>query len=278
MQAWVIGNWKQNPATRQEADRLIDDLLLAIRSYDIAADKSAANSVSQCQIMIAPSCIHLSAISSRLGSSQLLCAAQDISAHSHNVGAYTGECSAQQITDAGATWTILGHSERRQYHQESNAALVDKMDNALMHDLGIVLCIGETQAQYDAKQTLAVLDEQLMVISDLLVKHTDQVNSTFAKSLADKIMIAYEPVWAIGTGKVPTVAEVNATHQHIKQTVASFAEPLANIKVLYGGSVNAANADSFATSSVIDGALVGGASLQADSFMAIAKAFSDAKA
>lgn len=273
MQAWVIGNWKQNPATKKEVDILIDNLLLATSGDGIETGK-VTKLTNSCQIMVAPSCIHLATVSSRLCGSKLLCAAQDISAHSHNSGAYTGDCSAQQMVDAGATWTILGHSERRQYHQESNAALVCKMDNALKHNLGIVLCIGETQAQYDAKQTLTVLDEQLMVISDLLAPYADQANNTFAAFLADNIMIAYEPVWAIGTGKVPTVTEVSSTHQHIKQTVAGFAEPLSNIKVLYGGSVNATNADSFAASTMIDGALVGGASLQADSFLAIANAFS----
>jgi triosephosphate isomerase len=230
--------------------------------------------------MIAPSCIHLAAACEYLKESLVLCASQDISAHNASTGAYTGDCSAQQVADAGATWTILGHSERRQYHQESHTDLVQKLTHAYAQDLGVVLCIGETQAQYDAKQTLAVLDEQLAVLKELIDK-ADQpsiLRSNFAEILAKRLIIAYEPVWAIGTGKVPTVAEVSATHQYIKQTVANFAAPLSTVSVLYGGSVNADNAASFAADSMIDGALVGGASLKAESFLAIADAFSHAKA
>lgn len=271
MQAWVIGNWKQNPATIHDVNTLIDNLLTAI-------DKDGVNksSASACQLMVAPSCIHLATVSARLQQSPLLCAAQDVSAHSHSTGAYTGDCSAQQVSDAGASWTLLGHSERRQYHQECHETLVQKLTNALAQDLGVVLCVGETQGQYDAKQTLEVLGEQLAVIKELLQQQTEQ-NPEFAQQLAARLIVAYEPVWAIGTGKVPTVAEVSATHQYIKQTIASFAPPLANISVLYGGSVNADNADSFAASPVIDGALVGGAALKADSFLTIADAFSRAK-
>ncbi len=266
MQAWVIGNWKQNPATVSEVNTLLETLLAA------ASDKIANKNLG-CQLMVAPSCIHLAAVSTRLQeTSLLLTAAQDISAHSDSTGAYTGDCSAQQVADAGATWTILGHSERRQYHRESHQTLVDKVSNALKQNLGVVFCIGETQVQYDAKQTLDVLNEQLAVIKDCWSQQPE-----LNKMLSERLIIAYEPVWAIGTGKVPTVEEVSATHEHIKQTVASFDKTLPAVTVLYGGSVNADNADSFAASPVIDGALVGGASLKADSFLAIADAFSHAK-
>ncbi|WP_201587514.1 triose-phosphate isomerase [Psychrobacter jeotgali] len=267
MQAWVIGNWKQNPATTNEVNELIDSLLSAIdeRSNDLNPDI--------CQLMVAPTAIHLAAVSARLQQTPLLCAAQDISAHSGTTGAYTGDCSAQQMADAGASWTLLGHSERRQYHQESADELLQKLTHAQAQQLGVIFCIGETQAQYDAKQTLEVLNEQLAVIKELLTQQPKLV-----KTIAERLIIAYEPVWAIGTGKVPTVSEVSATHEHIKQTVASFADELPEITVLYGGSVNTDNADSFAASPMIDGALVGGASLKAESFLTIASAFSRAKA
>ena len=273
MQTWVIGNWKQNPATNHDVTMLVDSLLQATNKDNVT--NHAATAV--CQLMVAPSCIHLAMVSARLQDSSILSAAQDISAHSHSTGAYTGDCSAQQVADAGASWSILGHSERRQYHQEGHAILVQKMSNALTQNLGIVLCVGETQAQYDAKQTLSVLDEQLSVIKELLNQQTNQ-SPEYAQKLADHLIIAYEPVWAIGTGKVPTVTEVSATHEYIKQSVASFAAPLADISVLYGGSVNAENADNFAASPMINGALVGGAALKADSFLAIADAFIRAKA
>lgn len=268
MQAWVIGNWKQNPATKSEVDSLLVELLTA--TDNASGSDSQPNA---CQLMLAPSCIHLSAVSSHLQDSSILCAAQDISAHSATVGAYTGDCSAQQVADIGATWTLLGHSERRQYHQESNDTLLAKMICALQQNLGVVFCIGETQAQYDAQQTIEVINEQLQVINQLLVQPLAQALD-LGHTLTERLIIAYEPVWAIGTGKVPTVAEVSATHKHIKQQLASFAAQLPEITVLYGGSVNAGNAESFAASPVIDGALVGGASLKAESFLAIAAAFS----
>ena len=264
MQAWVIGNWKQNPATSHDVDALLEDLCAAISTTkQLSHDNSA-----RCQIMVAPSFLHLAAVNRRLQDTSILCAAQDISAHSASVGAYTGECSAQQIVDAGATWTILGHSERRQYHQESNDNLLQKMLHALSQNLGVVFCIGETQAQYDAKQTLTVIDNQLAVVKALIAQQPELIDA-----LSTRLIIAYEPVWAIGTGKVPTVTEVSATHQHIKQILAGFADSLSNMTVLYGGSVNADNADSFAADPMIDGALVGGASLKAESFLAIATAF-----
>ena len=265
MQAWVIGNWKQNPATSHDVNALLDDLLTAIE----ATEQANSEVISRCQLMVAPSFIHLTEVSARLKGTSVLCAAQDISAHSASVGAYTGDCSAQQIADTGATWTILGHSERRQYHQESHDSLLQKVTHALKQDLGVVFCIGETQAQYDAQQTLEVIDSQLLVIKDLIVQQPKLIDS-----LSTRLIIAYEPIWAIGTGKVPTVAEVSVTHQYIKQSVAGFAESLSAITILYGGSVNADNADSFAADSMIDGALVGGASLKAESFLAIATAFS----
>ena len=264
MQAWVIGNWKQNPATSHDVNALLDNLLTAVDTEEQVVKNS-------CRLMVAPSCIHLAAVSARLKDTSVLCAAQDISAHSANTGAYTGDCSAQQVADAGATWTILGHSERRQYHQETHESLLQKLTHALTQNLGVVFCIGETQAQYDDKQTLAVIDTQLSVVKDLLAQQPE-----LAASLSERLIIAYEPVWAIGTGKVPTVAEVSTTHQHIKQTVTGFAESLEAMTVLSGGSVNVDNADSFAADPMIDGALVGGASLKADSFLMIANAFSRA--
>ena len=264
MQAWVIGNWKQNPATSKDVNTLLDNLLVA--SEDRGADNP------YCHLMVAPSCVHLAAVSARLQDASIQVSAQNISAHSATVGAYTGDCSAQQVADAGASWTLLGHSERRQYHHESNDSLLAKLNCAFAQGLGVVLCIGETQEEYDAKQTISVLDEQLAVVESLL-----QTDSVQTQALAERLIIAYEPVWAIGTGKVPTVSEVSATHQHIKQQIASFAPKSPEVTVLYGGSVNADNADSFAASAMIDGALVGGASLKADSFLAIADAFSRAK-
>ena len=273
MQAWLIGNWKQNPATKSEAETLLADILIATTAPNNRNSDNSQSESNGCQLMLAPSCVHLSAVSSLLQASSILCAAQDISAHSDTVGAYTGDCSAQQVADAGAAWTILGHSERRQYYKEANDCLLPKLICALTQNLGVVFCIGETQAQYDAEQTIEVINEQLQVIKKLLKQPLAQ-QLDLNHNLAERLIIAYEPVWAIGTGKVPTVSEVSATHRHVKQQLASFAPELPEITVLYGGSVNVANADSFAANPMINGALVGGASLKAESFLAIAKAFS----
>ncbi len=269
MQAWVIGNWKQNPATRHDVNALLDSLLTVI---DDQTQADTTLSQSRCQLMVAPSCIHLTEVSTRLKNSLVKCAAQDISEHSADTGAFTGDCSAKQVADSGATWTLLGHSERRQYHSEAHDSLVKKLIHAFAQNLGVIFCIGETQTQYDDQQTLNIINEQLSVVKDLLIQQPALISS-----LSERLIIAYEPVWAIGTGKVPTVEEVSHTHQHIKQTVAGFAEMVDNITVLYGGSVNVDNANSFAADSMIDGALVGGASLKAESFLAIANAFDQAK-
>ena len=270
MQAWVIGNWKQNPATGHDVNALLDDLLSKV---DAAKPASLQASKNQCHLMVAPSCIHLATVNARLANSSLLCAAQDVSAHSASIGAYTGDCSAQQVADAGATWTLLGHSERRQYHNESHQCLLNKLSHAFSQNLGVVFCIGETQEQYDNNQTFEILDTQLSVIKDLLSQQPD-----LTVSVSERLIIAYEPVWAIGTGKVPTVSEVSKTHQHIKNTIAGFVDMPDTVTVLYGGSVNADNAKSFAADTMIDGALVGGASLKADSFLAIADAFNQVNA
>ena len=262
MQSWVIGNWKQNPATQQAVNALVDDLIHAER-------RALAPS---CRLMVAPSFLHVAAVATQLQGTDILCAAQDISAHSASTGAYTGDVSAQQVKDAGAGWTILGHSERREYHQEDHSVLVQKVKNALSAQLGVIFCIGESQQQYDAQQTLAVLGMQLEVIQAVV----DSIDNP--QMLAEQLIIAYEPVWAIGTGKVPTVREVSDTHAYIKTTLANYHQALTNIAVLYGGSVNAGNAADFAASDVIDGALVGGASLKAESFLAIAHAFATAEA
>ncbi|GAA0323751.1 triose-phosphate isomerase [Psychrobacter aestuarii] len=262
MQAWVIGNWKQNPATQHAVNALVNDLKQTDRTCLAPS----------CRLMVAPSTIHIAGVSAQLQGSGILCAAQDISAHSASTGAYTGDISAAQAFDAGARWSILGHSERREYHQEDHETLVQKTQNALSEQLGVIFCIGESQQQYDDKQTLEVLSTQLDVIADVVRRLDDPT------ILSTQLIVAYEPVWAIGTGKVPTVDEVSATHTHIKHTLAGYHNALANTAVLYGGSVNAGNAADFAASRVIDGALVGGASLKAESFMTIAQAFAAAKA
>jgi len=260
MQAWVIGNWKQNPATLQAAKTLLADISSQAANMDLTA----------CQLMVIPSLVHVTALPQ---SDAIALGVQDISAHSAATGAFTGDVSAAQVKDAGANWVLVGHSERRQYHGENESTLYNKIKHALSQQLGVIFCVGETKEQYDSEQTFNVLAAQLTVIEQLLAE-TDQ------DRLAERLIIAYEPVWAIGTGKVPTVEEVAATHAHIKAVIQSYAgaeKALGEPCVLYGGSVNAANAAQFAQADSVNGALVGGAALQADSFLAIADAFAAAK-
>ncbi len=246
---YVIGNWKLNPASLSDANALAQAL------------KDGLGDVRDVKLGCAPSFVHLASVAGVLDGTSLWVGAQDISAKTQTTGAYTGDVSAAQLVDVGARFVIIGHSERRAYHGEDNAVIADKIRQAIDAKLAIVLCIGETKDEYQAGQTLAVLDAQLAVLDGLNV-------------LAELLVIAYEPVWAIGTGLTPTVDEVIAVHRHIQANLAD--KQLPNICVLYGGSVNADNADAFAAADEVGGALVGGASLKADSFTQIVAAFAKA--
>lgn len=243
---YVIGNFKLNPATRAQAVALVEQIGERIWAMPVG-----------CVLGVAPNFLHLDAVKSH-AANNLWVGAQDVAHQTAQTGAFTGDVAAQLIADLGADFVIIGHSERRAYHGEDNAKLAQKIAHARAAGLKVIFCIGESREDYEAARTLAVLDEQLAVFADI-------------QATAGEILIAYEPVWAIGTGLTPTLAEIEAVHTHIKATLADFgiAAP-----VLYGGSVNADNAGEFGTSALIDGALVGGASLKADSFLAIARAFS----
>ena len=182
--------------------------------------------------------------------------AQDVSRFDKD-GAFTGETSAAMLADLGAQFVLLGHSERRQYFGENNETLSAKLDNALAADLTPILCVGETLAQRQAAQEQAVVAEQLSVLRGKVMPH---------------IAVAYEPVWAIGTGQVASPEQIADMHAFIYAELLSFTNKSANIRALYGGSVNAQNAQTILTLPNVDGALVGGASLQADSFAAIVQA------
>lgn len=237
---YVIGNWKLNPATRAQAQKLAEELSLQLTG-------------ATCQVGVAPTFVHLDLVKSQ--AKNYWVGAQDLAHKSGETGAFTGDVSAQLLADLGADFVIIGHSERRQYHAEGPEILTQKIAHAQAQNLPVVFCIGETQAQYDAKQTLAVLDEQLSVLA----------------GLQGDVLVAYEPVWAIGTGLTPSLGEIEQVHQHIKNTLSDLGLVA---PVLYGGSVNEGNAPEFGASAFIDGALVGGASLKIPSFLSIIKAFS----
>lgn len=263
MKSWVIGNWKLNPASLNEVQALVDDLVDGVNTHSSALEA--------CHIMIAPSLLHLAKVDATLRSTPIKLACQDVSALSATSGAYTGDVSAEQLQDLGVQWAIIGHSERRQYFNEQNAILLKKMLNCASQGVGVILCIGESEADFEAGSTTQVLAEQLAVVADFL----QQLDAVEANDyIAHKLMIAYEPVWAIGTGKVPSVEEVTIVHQFIRERLQSFNSTLAATPIIYGGSVKPDNAQDFAASEQINGVLVGGAALKADSFIDIAKAFS----
>jgi triosephosphate isomerase len=203
------------------------------------------------------------------GSLNIGLAAQNLCAQHADKGAFTGEVSGAQLKDAQVNYVLVGHSERRQYFNEDDACLIQKIRNAFEHDLTVVFCIGETQAQYEQNQTQDVLSAQLTVVKQLAAEFAN----TQLGNLASRLIIAYEPVWAIGTGKIPTMQEVQNIHAFINTTLTDIDASLATTPILYGGSVKADNAAEIAQCPNVNGVLVGGASLDATGFTQIIQAF-----
>jgi triosephosphate isomerase len=182
--------------------------------------------------------------------------------HAQAAGAYTGDISAEMLKDAGAVAVIVGHSERRHYHGETDAVVRDKALAARRAGLVAIVCVGETRPQREAGHARAVVSAQL---DGSLPEDLDR---------AEAIVVAYEPVWAIGSGVTPTARDVSDIHGFIRERLASrYADKARQIRVLYGGSVKPANAKALITVDDVDGALVGGASLDADEFLAIASVY-----
>ena len=177
---------------------------------------------------------------------------QDVSNNEN--GAYTGEVSASQIKSTGAKYSLVGHSERRSYHKEDNNDFLLKINNLIKEDLIPVFCIGENETEYDNKETKKVLFDQITSVYNNL-----SINDI------PKIIIAYEPVWAIGTGKTPNNEEISEVVSYIKELVNDRYNT-SNIKVLYGGSVNNKNVDSLNEMDIVDGYLIGGSSSKIDEF------------
>lgn len=237
----VVGNWKMNGDFAANAT-----LLAALAKGD---GTGAALAV----------CVpfpYLAQVRDSLVGSTLTWGAQDVSAHAS--GAYTGEVAAGMLKDFGARYVIVGHSERRALHAEDDGEVAAKAVAAQAQGLTPIVCVGETLAQRDAGETAAVVQRQLAVVAAAL-----------GASLAD-IVLAYEPVWAIGTGRTASPAEAQAVHAGLRAQLA--AAGAGDVSVLYGGSVKAANAAGLFAQPDIDGALVGGASLDATEFLAIGRA------
>jgi triosephosphate isomerase len=244
---FVVGNWKLNK-TIAEALALVTEL------------KNQLGAVKGVAIGVAPPFTALNAVAKRLEGSPIATCAQDC--HWEASGAWTGEVSAAQVGDAGASWVIVGHSERRQFFGDTNDCVGKKARAVLAAGLGAIVCIGESLAERDAGTTLAVIDDQLA-----------GALAGIAASAAAKLVLAYEPVWAIGTGRVATPEDAQEVCGALRARLAERFGPetAAVVRILYGGSVKAANTGGILAGPDIDGALVGGASLDADEFVQICR-------
>jgi triosephosphate isomerase len=243
----VAGNWKMN-GTKASTQALI------------VAIKRGAGAIKAAQLLVCPPVIYLAEVEALLMGSHIAWGAQNVSSEAE--GAYTGEISATMLVDFGCRYAIVGHSERRHLYAESDALVAQKFAQAVRNGLKPILCVGETLQERESGSTEAVVARQLDAVLNLV--------GIAAFSTA---VIAYEPVWAIGTGKTASTAQAQQVHAFIRQRLAVHDAILAGqIQILYGGSVKAANALELFGMPDIDGGLIGGASLNADEFLAICQA------
>ena len=235
----VAGNWKMN-GLRAEGVALAQAI----------AQRARTASALSCELLICPPATLLAPVAATLAGTRIMLGGQDC--HPAAKGAFTGDISAEMLADAGCSHVILGHSERRHGHRESDALVCGKVAAARRAGLAAILCVGETMAERQQGEALAVVASQLACsIPENLER--------------DQLIIAYEPVWAIGTGLTCALADIAAMHAAIR------AQLTPDVRILYGGSVNPGNAASILGLADVDGGLVGGASLDAQSFWAIAE-------
>lgn len=239
----IAGNWKMN-------GRRADGLALAKAIVEGASGIKA-------ELLACPPATLLAPVGQTLTGTAVALGAQDC--HPAPAGAYTGDIAAPMLADLGCRYVILGHSERRAGHGESDALVLAKAEAALAAGLTAIVCLGETEAERDRGRAFAVVARQL------------------AGSLPDRAngantVVAYEPVWAIGNGRTPTAGDIAALHGHLRAELAKRFADAARFRLLYGGSVKPGNAKEILATAEVDGALVGGASLKAEDFLAIARA------
>ena len=241
MRQLIAGNWKMNGLSAESA-------LLA---ETIAKESKGLN----CDLLLCPPFTQIAAVARAVEGSLVAVGGQDC--HATPCGAHTGDIAPEMLADLGCTAVILGHSERRQNHHETDAVVLAKVQGAMRAGLTPIVCVGETEAERDAGHEMRIV--------------AGQIAASLPENFAG--VIAYEPIWAIGTGRTPTEADIEAVHRHIR---AALVERLgaggSALRILYGGSVKAENAAALLAVPEVGGALVGGASLQAESFVAIAGA------
>jgi triosephosphate isomerase len=240
----VVGNWKMHGHAAMARE-------LCTGMLDARADYAGV------EVGVCPPFVLLPVVAGCLRGTTLRWGAQDVS--EHEAGAYTGEVSAAMLTDAGASLVLVGHSERRALHDESDALIIAKLRRAQAAGLSTLLCVGETLAERRAGATERVVARQL----DALLAAPD------AAALLERLVVAYEPVWAIGTGETASPTQAQAVHAFIRARLGGAG---AGLRILYGGSVKSGNARALFAMPDIDGGLIGGASLQAADFAAICAA------
>lgn len=243
----VAGNWKMNG---------VKAALGEIAAMRAAVDKGEAGVA---ELAVCPPATLIGHAGAALAGGAVALGAQDC--HHHASGAHTGDISAEMLKDAGCSYVIVGHSERRSAHRETDAEVKAKAEAALRAGLTAIVCVGETRGERDAGEALAVVSSQVR-------------GSMPQGATPDNLVVAYEPVWAIGTGLTPTTDDVADMHKTIRLLLGELlGEAGAKVRILYGGSVKPANAKELLGLLNVDGALVGGASLKAADFLAIAAAY-----
>ncbi|MEO6334255.1 MAG: triose-phosphate isomerase [Pyrinomonadaceae bacterium] len=239
----IAGNWKMYKLLGEAVETAL-------------ALKPLVANANHCEVVIAPVFTALKTVADRLEGSNIRVAAQDCASESKQ-GAHTGEIAADMIKDAGCSHVIVGHSERRQFYGDTDAAVNMKTKSAVRAGLVAIVCVGESLAEREAGRAESVVQTQLIMgLDGLTVADTE------------RIIIAYEPVWAIGTGKTATPEQAQEMHNVIRRTIADIQgnEVAGAVRILYGGSVKAENIRELMSQEDVDGALVGGASLEAETF------------
>ncbi|MGD1991128.1 MAG: triose-phosphate isomerase [Chromatiales bacterium] len=246
-QVLVAGNWKMN-GSRESIRSLLDGVT------------GGMGDVKNAEVAVCAPAIYIPLVEELLTGSEVAWGGEDLSVHAS--GAYTGEIAASMLNDFHCKYVIIGHSERRTYHKESDELVAEKYEAAMQAGLIPIFCIGET------------LDEREQgITNDVVARQVDAVINKLGVAALAKGVVAYEPVWAIGTGKTATPEQAQEVHAFIRSRVAASDASVAEaLQILYGGSMNAGNASDLLAQSDIDGGLIGGASLKVDDFLAIAKA------
>ncbi len=241
MKKLIAGNWKMNGGLAAN-EALLRELLQGLNQP-------------KCDIAVAVPAVYVPQVQALLQGSVIGVGAQDVSAH--EAGAYTGEVSASMLKDFGVRYALVGHSERRQYHGETDSVVAAKAQAALSKGVTPIVCVGETLAEREAGQTEAVVKRQLAAVIHNV------------GPCVSEMVVAYEPVWAIGTGKTATPEQAQAVHAVLRAQLSAASVQAVKVPLLYGGSMNAMNAEQLLAQPDIDGGLIGGASLKAQDFLKI---------